>query len=89
MCLYLAVTKVHHLEKTAEVYNANGLRDSVKNKVTGLIARQNTPEGLVIAIIDMLKGQAEYARLRENVWKWSKEITFEKSYKEFAEIINQ
>jgi len=35
-----------------------------------------------------LKNKEKYEKLRQNAWKWSKEITFEKSYKDLCRILN-
>lgn len=83
----LIVTEANSQGTPAVVYDVDGLRDSVKDRKTGLISKENTPEGLALAITNALSDASEYARLRENAWLWSKEFQLEKSYQSFAEAI--
>jgi glycosyltransferase involved in cell wall biosynthesis len=84
----LVVTEANSQGTPAIVYNVDGLRDSVKNNVTGLICKDNTPEELARNVIDLVKDQGKYNFLRENAWQLSKEFSFERSYQEFIRVIN-
>jgi glycosyltransferase involved in cell wall biosynthesis len=83
----LVVTEANAQGTPAVVYDVDGLRDSVKDGVTGTIARGNTPASLAEAVITTLATPAHYARLRANAWEWSKTITFERQYGEFLNVI--
>lgn len=83
----LIVTEANSQGTPAVVYNVDGLRDSVKNRETGLISRENTPQGLAQATVDILRDPREYARLRENAWLWSRDFQLEKSYQSFIKAI--
>jgi glycosyltransferase involved in cell wall biosynthesis len=83
----LVVTEANSQGTPAVVYNVDGLRDSVKDGVTGRITRENTPEGLSSAIVELLLNGGEYERMRRTAWEWSKEITFERCYKELKQNI--
>jgi len=85
----LIVTEANSQGTPAIVYNVDGLRDSVKNNQTGIICRINSPEYLGNSIIDLIKNQQTYEQLRINAWKWSKQINFEKSYRDFFSLINK
>lgn len=85
----LVVTEANSQGTPAIVYNVDGLRDSVKNNETGLICQQNTPENLAKNIIEILQNKEKYDLLRKNAWQWSKEINFEKSYRNIIAAINQ
>ncbi len=85
----LVVTEANSQGTPAVVYDVDGLRDSVRDGVTGRIAKQNTPTGLAKVIVEMLKNKSQYERLQWNAWSWSKEINFDRSYKDFSEVINQ
>jgi len=83
----LIVTEANSQGTPAVVYNADGLRDSVKNNETGLICQKNTPENLAENVINLLSNQDRYAKLRLNAWRWSREINFERSYDKFVKFI--
>lgn len=85
----IIVTEANSQGTPAVVYNVDGLRDSVKNYQTGLICGQNTPEDLAEEITLLLKNPKLYKTLQKNGWKWSKEINFENSYKQFISKINE
>ncbi len=83
----LVVTEANSQGTPAVVYDVDGLRDSVKNNETGLMCDKNTSEGLALKTSELLKSRALYDRLRKNAWTWSKEINFERSYKQFIQVI--
>ena len=82
----LIVTEAASQGTPAIVYDVDGLRDSVKNEVTGLITVQ-TPRALGEGIVLGLQDKTLYKRLRQNAWEWSKEINFDNSYQDFKEIV--
>jgi glycosyltransferase involved in cell wall biosynthesis len=84
----LIVTEANSQGTPAVVYNVDGLRDSVKNGETGIVCAANTPENMAEHIANLLEDKKAYERLRKSGWEWSKEITFEKSYTQFLEILN-
>ena len=83
----LIVTEANSQGTPAVVYNVDGLRDSVQHNKTGLVCQKNTPENLAKNIEELLKNKEKEENLRKNAWHWSKEITFEKSYKQFVKSI--
>jgi len=85
----IIVTEANSQGTPAVVYNVDGLRDAVKNNQTGLICSHNTPENLAENIVNLIHDKKKYASLQENGWRWSKEINFENSYKQFVSIINE
>lgn len=80
----LIVTEANSQGTPATVYDVDGLRDSVKDRETGLISADNTPQGLAEAIVEGLRKPEEYARLRKNAWLWSQSLTLEGCYREFS-----
>ena len=84
----LIVTEANSQGAPAVVYDVDGLRDSVRNGVTGLIAKEKTPESLAKEIVKLYKDKKKYSELQKNAWEWSKEINFENCYKKFVEAIN-
>jgi len=83
----LVVTEANSQGTPAIVYNADGLRDSVKNYITGIICSKNSPENLANNIFLLYKNKDLYQKLRFNAWRWSKEISFARSYEQFKKIL--
>lgn len=83
----LIVTEAASQGTPAVVYNVDGLRDSVKDKVTGIICQTNSPDSLAHEVVDLLHDQELYDKLQRNAWEWSKEITFDNSYKDFKKVL--
>jgi len=83
----LVVAEANSQGTPAIVYNVDGLRDAVKNNETGLVCDQNTPQGLAEKIVQLLQNQRFYESMRNNSWKWSREINFENSHNQFKELI--
>lgn len=85
----LIVTEANSQGTPAVVYNVDGLRDSVKNRITGWISNRNSPLGLARKIREALSSPKRYATVRQNAWRWSKEINFEKSFDDLMAIIEK
>jgi glycosyltransferase involved in cell wall biosynthesis len=85
----LTVTEANSQGTLAVVYNVDGLRDSVRNNQTGLIAEKNTPEAVADAVVQLLQDKKLYARLQEAAWQWSKKITFDASYRDFTAALSK
>lgn len=83
----LIVTEAASQGTPAVVYDVDGLRDSVTHGVTGLIARENTKNGLAEAIVRLLKNPEEYAKIRNNAYQASQKFTFDASYEHFFRIL--
>jgi glycosyltransferase involved in cell wall biosynthesis len=83
----LVVTEAASQGTPAVVYNVDGLRDSVKDNVTGVIAKQNSPNGLAKAIVALLSSTDQYEKIRTSAWENSKSVTFKQSYADFKKII--
>ena len=83
----LIVTEANSQGTPAVVYDVDGLRDAVKDGLTGLICGKNTPADLAEKIIRLMKDGQTYISLQKNAWDWSKEINFENSYHNFKNFI--
>jgi glycosyltransferase involved in cell wall biosynthesis len=83
----LVVTECASQGTPAVVYDTDGLRDSVKAGVTGLIASENTPAGLSASINQLLSDPERYEDLRRAGWEWSKTMTFDHSYQDFKRAL--
>ena len=83
----LVITEANSKGTPAIVYNVDGLRDSVKNNITGLVCRDNTPDDMAKNIIRAFKDKFLYKRLQRNALNFSKSFTFDRSYKEFKAFL--
>ncbi len=81
----LIVTEAASQGTPAVVYDADGLRDSVKNGITGLVTAAN-PAALAGGVIEMLSSPTLYHSLQHNAWEWSKDITFDHAYQDLKHI---
>jgi len=84
----LIVTEAASQGTPAIVYNVDGLRDSVRDGVSGLVVQTNTPRDLADRMEQLLKDPEYYSKMRLTGWAWSKEITFDRSYSEFIRALN-
>ena len=83
----LIVTEAAAQGTPAVVYDVDGLRDSVKNGITGLVT-PSSPQDLADGIIRLLTDEGFYAQCRRAAWEWSQELTFENSYIDFCKALN-
>ncbi|MBI5123658.1 glycosyltransferase family 4 protein [Candidatus Roizmanbacteria bacterium] len=71
----------------AVVYNVAGLRDSVKNGVTGIVLKENTPQEIAKEALLLIKDKKRYKKFQENALKWAKSLTWEKATRQSLELI--
>jgi len=83
----LVVTEANSQGTPCVVYNVDGLCDSVKHNITGLVCAKNTPKNLSDNIIGLLNNKTKYHALRHAAWLWSQEMTFDKCYEDFMKNI--
>ena len=62
-------------------YNVTGLRDSVRNGITGLLVPLNDIKGLASAIIKILTDESYRLQLSRNARKWALKFSWERSAK--------
>lgn len=84
----LIVTEANSQGTPAIVYDTDGLRDSVRDHITGLIVPNGDFASMGAAISSLLKDPATYEALQESAWQWSKEFTFENSYRDFIKMVS-
>jgi glycosyltransferase involved in cell wall biosynthesis len=82
----LIVTEANSQGTPAIVYDVSGLKDSVIDKKTGIISKQN-PKDMAKSIIEIYSNQNSYESLRSNALEHSRQYTFEASYNDFYDII--
>ncbi len=85
----LIVTEANSQGTPAVVYDVAGLRDSVKNGETGIITAP-VPQALADGIVELLGTSGSgYGHLRKKAWAWSKQIAFQRSYKDLMGIFGK
>jgi len=84
----LIVTQAASQGTPAVVYDADGLRDSVRHNQTGLITTP-TPQALARNITRLLTDPQLYQKLRYNAWQWSKQMTFDHSYQDLKYVMEK
>jgi len=70
-------------------YDVAGLRDSVKNGRTGLLAEAGNVEDLAEKIVMVLNDDALRKELSQNALKYSRQFSWDRSAKEFLRILEQ
>jgi glycosyltransferase involved in cell wall biosynthesis len=82
----LVVSEAASQGTPAVVYDVDGLRDSVKHTVTGIVCKKN-PSSLAEGIVNIIQSPKNYERMQKEGWEWSKQLTFDKSYENFKECL--
>ncbi|SRR5260221_10798249 len=72
----------------AVVYDVPGLRDSVKNKITGIIVKENTPRDMAEAAILLYKNKKQYQNLQKNCVQWANSLTWESAVKKSLSLLS-
>ena len=83
----LIITEANSQGTPAIGYDTDGLRDSIKDKKTGLLSPDGDFTTAGHNIVNLLSHPKKYDKLRQEAWKWSKEFTFDNSYLDFVTII--
>jgi glycosyltransferase involved in cell wall biosynthesis len=84
----LVVTEANSQGTPAVVYDVDGLRDSVKDGVTGIVCGTNTPKEMGESLVKLLSQQEKYQNFRRQAWKWSKDVHFDYAYTDFASCLS-
>lgn len=82
----LIITEAASQGTPAVAYNVDGLRDSIRDQMTGLLTSPKI-EALASGIEKLLSNHELYNKCRTQGWVWSKEINFDNSYHQFIEIL--
>jgi glycosyltransferase involved in cell wall biosynthesis len=85
----LNVIEANALGVPCVAYDVGGLRDSVKDEVTGLLVESGNVDALAEAIICVLQDDEMRRRLGENALKYSKEFSWDKTATEFMKVLEQ
>lgn len=75
----LVVIEAASQKTPAVVYNVAGLRDSVKNGLTGIVISSNTPKKLAEEAMKLMQDQQKLKEMQENAYEWAKSLTWERA----------
>ncbi len=69
-------------------YNVAGIKDSVRDLVTGVLCKEKYPKCLAKEAVGLLNDPKKYAIVSSGAVKWSKKFNWEKATKESLELID-
>jgi glycosyltransferase involved in cell wall biosynthesis len=70
-------------------YDVAGLRDSVKDGVTGLLVESGDVEALAEALVRVLRDDGLRRMLSENALKYAKQFSWDKTAEDFMKVLEQ
>jgi glycosyltransferase involved in cell wall biosynthesis len=68
-------------------YNVGGLKDSVKDGVTGKLVERGNYRGLAENALKLVRDKEIYDKYQKNCIKWAAKFTWEKARKQSLELI--
>jgi glycosyltransferase involved in cell wall biosynthesis len=84
----LIVTEANSQGTPAITYDADGLRDSVRNNATGYLCKSGDYVAMGNLINKLINDDTTYESMRTEAWKYSKQFTFKNSYADFSKAID-
>ena len=85
----LVVTEANAMGTCAIAYDVPGLRDSVIDKVTGVLVGPDDYVAMGIAAVDLLKNGEKRNLFSNNAINWARRFSWDKTAEEFACIIRK
>lgn len=71
------------------VYDVPGLNESVKNNLTGVVLRKNSPEEMANAVFRLIGQKNTYRKYQKNCLKWAKSLNWDNESKRSLKLINR
>jgi glycosyltransferase involved in cell wall biosynthesis len=85
----LVVTEANACGTPAVVYDVPGLRDSTKDKVTGLLCKENNPHALSNVILELLNNKKLREDLARNALKFSSKFGWDRTAEESLKFLEE
>ena len=82
----LVVSEANAVGTPAIVYDVSGLRDSVRNELTGLIVPPR-PRSMAEAMLRLTEDPQLYERLAVEGRRWSSTLSFDATASQFREVL--
>ncbi len=83
----LVVTEAASQGTPAIVYDADGLRDSVQDGLTGVVCRRNTPLAMSAELLRLLDDPPRYEKMRRAAWSASQAVSFDRGFASFKQVL--
>jgi glycosyltransferase involved in cell wall biosynthesis len=83
----LVVTESNAMGTPAVAYNVPGLRDSIKDGITGILTKENCPYALSKSALRLLNDRELLFKLSNNALEYSRQFNWEKTALAFDNII--
>ncbi len=85
----LVVIEAASMGTPSVVFNASGLRDSVKNGKTGIVLEENSTKEMAIQAVALIKNNKKYAEFQKNCLKWAGSLTWEKATSQSLKLLDE
>lgn len=85
----LIVTEANSQGTPAVVYDIDGLRDSTKDGITGVVIKENTPVALAKELVKLLRDKERYNKMAANAYNMALDCNFKRSSDTFLEIVKK
>lgn len=68
-------------------YNVHGLRDSIRDRVTGILVDKGDYRSLAVQAINLMREKERYAKFQKECKKWAARFTWDKATEQSLELI--
>lgn len=85
----LTITEAAACRTPSVAYNVAGLRDSIKDGETGLLAEDGNIKDLGVKITTILRDSGLRERLSRNAFEYAKQLSWDRAAKEFIRVIEE
>ena len=85
----LNIIEANALGVPCVAYDVAGLRDSVKDRLTGLLVEDGDVESLAEYLVRVLQDKSLRRRLSENALKYAQDFSWDKTAEEFMKVLEQ
>lgn len=82
----LVATEANAVGCVPVAYNVSGLTDSIKDKINGLLVKNN-PEDLALTAVNLLKDEKYRTKLAKNGYTYSEQFSWDKTYLDFKKVL--
>jgi glycosyltransferase involved in cell wall biosynthesis len=85
----LVVIEANSVGTPAIAYDVPGLRDSVQDGITGLLASAGQPEDLCRKALEILEDRERYEEMCRNAVEWSREFSWNETARQLLGVVEQ
>ncbi len=85
----LVVLEAASVGTPAVVYNVGGLRDVVRDRKTGIVIPDNSPQTMAIQAMQLLTDAKKYKKMQTNARKWAESLTWKDAVGQSLQILTR